>query len=215
MLRSLSILSLSALAVVACDPEPAPASAAFALDASEHDEDAASAAPLSQVSVMPGAVVPSQAPERCPSEDAAVEDVMLQATWDELVVACRSWAAHGLRDYAYRIELLGAQPIALPRAVEVVVRDGEVVSAWDLADQQALDPARFGTIEDIFFEIGDHILQEPHMLYADYEVMLGMPRTVQIDYYEERLDDFVDMRFLLLDGQGAGGMPGEDALSHR
>jgi hypothetical protein len=82
------------------------------------------------------------------------------------------------------------------RPVRIQVLDGEVVAVEDAETSEPVDEplASFPTIEDLFAEIEEALLQEAFRIQATYDDDFGYPIEVSIDFIENAVDDEMAFR---------------------
>jgi hypothetical protein len=115
---------------------------------------------------------------------------------DDLERLDQAWARwEGLGYGSYRYEVVQSCFCALPAVghrVVVVVRDGSVVSASLAATGELLPPSTWHlipTIDALFLTVSDAIHDGADDLDVRYDVDLGYPRLIDIDWLEHAIDD--------------------------
>ena len=102
------------------------------------------------------------------------------------------WRDAGLTDYRYVVRQLcfcgfGGQ------AIEVVVRDGQVVSGVLVESGEPVDPGQWQyavpSIDALFDRIEGILDDEPHEFSATYDTRFGYPVSVSSDPIENAIDE--------------------------
>jgi hypothetical protein len=132
----------------------------------------------------------------CPDVDALTQTDA--GAWTRLQNACHTWASANPKAYIYEIERSFFGPQEMLRPVRISVYDGQVMDAWTADDGEKLNPADYGTVEDLFHEVGEIIQQEPASFSAEYGVT-GMPTFVAVDWMELATDDWMTISATLVD----------------
>jgi len=102
------------------------------------------------------------------------------------------WAAQGIDDYQYIVQVGCFCIVEATRPVMVEVRDGQVVSLTYVDDGTAADPAlfeRYDSIDKIFAIISEAEAQEPARLDVIYDEATGVPQSIAIDISEQMADE--------------------------
>ena len=113
--------------------------------------------------------------------------------WREAYDDARAlWTDAGLTDYRYVVRQLcfcgfGGQ------AIEVVVREGQVVSGTIVETGEAIDhnqwPYAVPSIDGLFDRIDEILDNDPHEFSASYDVEFGYPVSVASDPIENAIDE--------------------------
>ena len=102
------------------------------------------------------------------------------------------WAAQGIDDYHYIVQVSCFCIVEATRPVMVEVREGQVVSFTYVDDGTAADPAlfeRYDSIDKIFAIISEAEAQEPARLDVTYDEATGVPQSIAIDISEQMADE--------------------------
>lgn len=122
----------------------------------------------------------------CGVTDAALAPGSPDALLDDLAFHRARWAAAGVRDYTYRLEVSCACPPALVKPVQVVVREGRTVSVTYADDGSPALWTGFGdmdTVEELFRLVERAARERADYLAVEYETAraLGYPVSAVID----------------------------------
>lgn len=102
------------------------------------------------------------------------------------------WAAQGIDDYRYTVQVSCFCLVEATRPVIVEVKDGQAVSLTYADDGTAADPAlfeRYDSIDKIFAIISEAEAQEPARLDVTYDEATGVPQSIAIDISEQMADE--------------------------
>lgn len=102
------------------------------------------------------------------------------------------WAAQGIDDYRYTVQVSCFCLVEATRPVVVQVKDGQAISLTYADDGTAADPAlfeRYDSIDKIFAIIGEAEAQEPARLDVTYDEATGVPQSIAIDISEQIADE--------------------------
>lgn len=117
--------------------------------------------------------------------------VLFTGPEDKLQEARARWDEAGLASYSYEYSLscfCGA-PANLP--LVVAVENGEVTGAWNLNDFVPLDPGLLASLHTVpeLFDIAERALREAYKHHLSYDEFYGYPRTMDIDWIKDAIDD--------------------------
>ena len=102
------------------------------------------------------------------------------------------WAAQGMDDYQYTLQVSCFCMVDVTRPVNVVVKDGQVDSITYVEDGTAADPMffeRYDSIDKIFAIISDAEAQGAARLDVTYDEASGVPQDIAIDMSEQMADE--------------------------
>ncbi|MFO7679606.1 MAG: DUF6174 domain-containing protein [Chloroflexota bacterium] len=102
------------------------------------------------------------------------------------------WAAQGIDDYQYTVQVSCFCLVDATRPVIVEVKNGQAVSLTYADDGTAADPALFeqyNSIDKIFAIISEAEAQEPARLDVAYDETTGVPQSIAIDISEQMADE--------------------------
>lgn len=102
------------------------------------------------------------------------------------------WAAQGIDDYQYTVQVSCFCILEATRPVIVEVQDGQGVSLTYADDGTAADPAlfaRYDSLDKIFAIISEAEAQGPARLDVTYDEATGVPQSIAIDISEQIADE--------------------------
>ena len=102
------------------------------------------------------------------------------------------WAAQGIDDYQYTLQISCFCIVDATRPVNIEVKDGQVTSITYADDGMPADPVlfeRYDSIEKIFAIISEAKAQEPARLDVTYDESIGIPESIAIDISEQMADE--------------------------
>ena len=117
-------------------------------------------------------------------------------TSNELSEAQARWAVAALNDYSFRLSIGCFCGYAGQYSIEV--HDGEVVSIESIDEPYpggSLDPARL-TVDDLFEVLSRAVDNGADEILAEYDAELGYPRSINIDYYRDAVDDEISYNLI-------------------
>lgn len=115
--------------------------------------------------------------------------------WRALQQARLLWEANNVYSYSYDLQVVCFCPTDLTRPVRVVVQDDETVSVEYLDSEESKEvvPAglfdEFDTINDLFDNIEEGVVNNAASVDADYDPTYGYPADVLIDEVVELADE--------------------------
>jgi hypothetical protein len=106
----------------------------------------------------------------------------LALTQSELDAGRELWASQELVDYDYRMQRTCTCIGDATRPGIVAVRGDEILSVTDASSFVFLDPRYFLTVDELFDLLQDALDVDAFHVTADFDAVLGYPRSLFIDY---------------------------------
>lgn len=110
----------------------------------------------------------------------------------ELNVARGRWASRGPANYRYRFQYLCFCPASLVTPVEIHVRAGRVVAAFDPATGQPTPPVPgrpTPTVGELFGIVESALDRDVDWIDVQYDPVLGYPAVIRIDANTRTVDE--------------------------